>query len=115
VWFSFYFVCQGERGEMNEADAERLLLSYGYGANIMLSSKRRIQQNVHLTKRVLHLEQICTSLKLELNREREANKETLQQVREIDRQSGIFSLCLFDISIFLFYFIDIARNSQECH
>jgi progesterone-induced-blocking factor 1 len=41
---------------MNEADAEKLLLSYGYGANIMLSSRRRIQQNVHLTKKVLHLE-----------------------------------------------------------
>jgi progesterone-induced-blocking factor 1 len=65
---------------MNEADAEKLLLSYGYGANIMLSSRRRIQQNVHLTKKVLHLEQISTSLRLELNRERANNKETLEQV-----------------------------------
>lgn len=65
---------------MNEADAENLLLSYGYGANIMLSSRRRIQQNVHLTKKVLHLEQISTSLRLELNRERANNKETLEQV-----------------------------------
>lgn len=65
---------------MNEADAEKLLLQYGYGANIMLSSKRRIQQNVHLTKRVLHLEQISTSLRLELNKERAAHKDLLDQV-----------------------------------
>lgn len=65
---------------MNEAEAEKILLSYGYGANIMLSSKRRIQQNVHLTKRVLHLEQIATGLRLELNRERAGAKDLQDQV-----------------------------------
>ena len=58
-----------------------MLLSYGYGANIMLNSKRRIQQNVHLTKRILHLEQVNTTLRVELNKERESIKETLSQVR----------------------------------
>lgn len=70
---------------MNEAEAEKMLLSYGYGANIMLSSKRRIQQNVHLTKRVLHLEQISTSLRLELNRERATIKDLMDQVEKKKR------------------------------
>lgn len=64
----------------DETQAEKMLLSYGYGANIMLNSKRRIQQNVHLTKRILHLEQVNTTLRVELNKERESIKETLSQV-----------------------------------
>lgn len=46
----------------------------------MLNAKRRIQQNVHLTKRMLNLEQINTSLRLELNRERSNYKELQDQV-----------------------------------
>lgn len=65
---------------MNEADAEKILLSYGYGTNLMMNSKRRIQQNVHLTKRVLHLEQLNTSLRIELNKERNNLKELQDQV-----------------------------------
>ena len=57
-----------------------MLLSYAYGANIMMNSKRRIQQNVHLTKRVLHLEQLNTTLRIELNKERAAFKELQDQV-----------------------------------
>jgi progesterone-induced-blocking factor 1 len=69
------------KGEnFDETQAEKMLLSYGYGANIMLNSKRRIQQNVHLTKRILHLEQVNTTLRVELNKERESIKETLSQV-----------------------------------
>ncbi|CAF0717911.1 unnamed protein product [Brachionus calyciflorus] len=69
-----------ENGHINEADAEKMLLSYGYGANIMMNSKRRIQQNVHLTKRVLHLEQLNTSLRIELNKERNNLKELQDQL-----------------------------------
>jgi hypothetical protein len=57
-----------------------LLLSYGYGSNMMLNAKRRIQQNVHLTKRMLNLEQINTTLRLELARERNNFKELQDQV-----------------------------------
>ena len=46
----------------------------------MLNSKRRIQQNVHLTKRILHLEQVNTTLRIELNKERENIKEMINQV-----------------------------------
>lgn len=46
----------------------------------MLNAKRRIQQNVNLTKRVLQLEQLNTSLRIELNRERNNFKESQDQV-----------------------------------
>ena len=46
----------------------------------MVSAKRRIQQNVHLTKRILHLEQLNTSLKIELERERADHKQALEQL-----------------------------------
>ncbi len=55
-------------------------MSYGYGSNIVLNSKRKIQQNVHLTKRILHLEQLNTTLRCELNKERSNYKELQEQV-----------------------------------
>ncbi len=64
----------------NNEEAEKLLFSYGYGANIVTSAKRRLLQNVHLTRRVLHLEKLNTSLRHELEREREAYKELIIQV-----------------------------------
>ena len=57
-----------------------MLLSYGYGSNIVLNSKRRIQQNVHLTKRILHLEQLNTTMRIELNKERANYKEIQDQL-----------------------------------
>ncbi len=71
-----------ERGESGEegVDAERLLMSYGYGGSMVLNSKRRIQQNVHLTKRVLHLEQLNTTLRCELNKERANYKELVERL-----------------------------------
>ena len=69
-----------ESGNINESEAEKLLMSYGYGANIMMNSKRRIQQNVHLTKRILHLEQVNTTLRIELDRERKNRNDVLDQV-----------------------------------
>lgn len=67
-------------GEVNETEAEKMLLSYGYGSNIMLNSKRRMQQNVHLTKRILQLEQINTSLRCDLNKERSNQTSLSEQV-----------------------------------
>ena len=69
-----------ETGIINENEAEKVLSSYGYGANIVLNSKRRIQQNVHLTKRILHLEQLNTSLRVELNKEKSNLKDLTEQV-----------------------------------
>ena len=57
-----------------------MLYSYGYGANIVTSAKRRIQQNVHLTKRILHLERLNTTLRRELEKERATCKELKDDV-----------------------------------
>ncbi|XP_033100257.1 progesterone-induced-blocking factor 1-like [Anneissia japonica] len=51
----------------NEDEAERVLFSYGYGANVPTTSKRRLKQSVHLARRVLNLERINTSLRKELD------------------------------------------------
>ncbi|CAF1266072.1 unnamed protein product [Adineta steineri] len=54
----------------NDGDANKILFSYGYGASLPTSAKRRLQHSVHLAKRVIQLEQANTSLRLELDRER---------------------------------------------
>ncbi len=70
---------------MNETEAEKLLLSYGYGSNMMLNAKKRVQQNVHLTKKILHLEQLNTTLRHELNKERNSLTELQDQVNIFGR------------------------------
>lgn len=60
----------------NESDAERVLFSYGYGANVPSTAKRRMQQSVHLARRVLQLERANTSLRNEMEREKK-KKELL--------------------------------------
>ncbi|MEQ2216571.1 hypothetical protein XENOCAPTIV_018469, partial [Xenoophorus captivus] len=52
----------------NEEEAERVLFSYGYGANVPTTAKRRLKQSVHLARRVLQLERQNTSLRRELDR-----------------------------------------------
>lgn len=69
-----------ETGEIDDTQAEKMLLSYGYGSNIVLNSKRRIQQNVHLTKRILQLEQLNTSMRCQLNKEQANYKELMDQL-----------------------------------
>ncbi|CAF1259480.1 unnamed protein product [Rotaria sordida] len=58
----------------NGNDANKILFSYGYGASLSTSTKRRLQHSVHLAKRVIQLEQANTSLRLELDRERKRKK-----------------------------------------
>ncbi|CAL8299155.1 unnamed protein product [Merluccius merluccius] len=52
----------------SEEEAERVLFSYGYGANVPTTAKRRLQQSVHLARRVLQLERQNTSLRREVER-----------------------------------------------
>lgn len=52
----------------NEEEAERVLFSYGYGANVPTTAKRRLKQSVHLARRVLQLEKQNTALRRELER-----------------------------------------------
>ncbi|XP_017288075.1 progesterone-induced-blocking factor 1 isoform X2 [Kryptolebias marmoratus] len=50
----------------DEEEAERVLFSYGYGANVPTTAKRRLKQSVHLARRVLQLERQNTALRREL-------------------------------------------------
>lgn len=62
----------------NEEEAERVLFSYGYGANVPTTAKRRLKQSVHLARRVLQLERQNTSLRREL----ESHKSQTGQISE---------------------------------
>ncbi|XP_022061964.1 progesterone-induced-blocking factor 1 [Acanthochromis polyacanthus] len=62
----------------NEEEAERVLFSYGYGANVPTTAKRRLKQSVHLARRVLQLERQNTSLRREL----EMHKSQRGQISE---------------------------------
>ncbi|KAK2824439.1 hypothetical protein Q5P01_021614 [Channa striata] len=62
----------------NEEEAERVLFSYGYGANVPTTAKRRLKQSVHLARRVLQLERQNTSLRREL----EKHKSQTGQISE---------------------------------
>ncbi|EDV25416.1 uncharacterized protein TRIADDRAFT_23663 [Trichoplax adhaerens] len=64
----------------DEADAEQLLYSYGYGANIPSSSKRRLQQSVHLARRILKLEKDNTKLKQDLQNYQIKNEQLSDEV-----------------------------------
>uniref|UniRef100_A0A673I1E9 Progesterone immunomodulatory binding factor 1 n=1 Tax=Sinocyclocheilus rhinocerous TaxID=307959 RepID=A0A673I1E9_9TELE len=76
----------------NEDEAERVLFSYGYGANIPTTAKRRLKQSVHLARRVLQLEKQNTLLRRDLERqtahssqiseELEAANQLLQQAQQ---------------------------------
>ncbi|XP_076799951.1 progesterone-induced-blocking factor 1-like [Clavelina lepadiformis] len=63
-------------GTNNPSDAERVLFSYGYGANIPTTAKRRMKQSVHLARRVLQLEKINTTLHADIQR----REEEMQQM-----------------------------------
>ncbi|XP_053563903.1 progesterone-induced-blocking factor 1 [Bombina bombina] len=54
----------------NEIEAERVLFSYGYGANVPTTAKRRLKQSVHLARRLLQLERQNTSLMNDLEHQK---------------------------------------------
>ena len=65
----------------NEDEAERVLFSYGYGANVPTTAKRRLKQSVHLARRVLQLERANTALRKETETQANKNMELADQVR----------------------------------
>lgn len=70
----------------NEEEAEKVLFSYGYGANVPSTAKRRLQQSVHLARRVLQLEKINTSLRQDVDREK---KKILQLAEEVKSANSL--------------------------
>uniref|UniRef100_A0A670IJM2 Progesterone immunomodulatory binding factor 1 n=1 Tax=Podarcis muralis TaxID=64176 RepID=A0A670IJM2_PODMU len=67
----------------SEEEAERVLFSYGYGANVPTTAKRRLKQSVHLARRLLQLEKQNTLLVKDL----EHQKEQVAQISE-ERDRG---------------------------
>ncbi|XP_066169481.1 progesterone-induced-blocking factor 1 isoform X1 [Sylvia atricapilla] len=72
----------------DEAEAERVLFSYGYGANIPTTAKRRLKQSVHLARRLLQLEKQNSLLIKDL----EHQKEQVTQIsQELDRANSLLN------------------------
>ncbi|KAM4905105.1 LOW QUALITY PROTEIN: progesterone-induced-blocking factor 1 [Sylvia borin] len=72
----------------DEAEAERVLFSYGYGANIPTTAKRRLKQSVHLARRLLQLEKQNSLLIKDL----EHQKEQVSQIsQELDRANSLLN------------------------
>ncbi|XP_072850834.2 progesterone-induced-blocking factor 1 isoform X2 [Pogona vitticeps] len=72
----------------NEDEAERVLFSYGYGANVPTTAKRRLKQSVHLARRLLQLEKQNTLLAKDL----EHQKEQVTQIsQERDRVNSLLN------------------------
>ncbi|NXX91871.1 PIBF1 factor, partial [Centropus bengalensis] len=72
----------------NEVEAERVLFSYGYGANVPTTAKRRLKQSIHLARRLLQLEKQNSLLVKDL----EHQKEQVTQIsQELDRANSLLS------------------------
>uniref|UniRef100_A0A8C4UGN8 Progesterone immunomodulatory binding factor 1 n=1 Tax=Falco tinnunculus TaxID=100819 RepID=A0A8C4UGN8_FALTI len=70
----------------DEVEAERVLFSYGYGANVPTTAKRRLKQSVHLARRLLQLEKQNSLLVKDL----EHQKEQVTQIsQELDRANSL--------------------------
>ncbi|XP_065534195.1 progesterone-induced-blocking factor 1 isoform X1 [Lathamus discolor] len=65
----------------DEVEAERVLFSYGYGANVPTTAKRRLKQSVHLARRLLQLEKQNSLLVKDLEHQKE-------QVTQISQELG---------------------------
>ncbi|KAJ8297810.1 hypothetical protein KUTeg_024341, partial [Tegillarca granosa] len=68
-------------GVEDEEEAEKVIFSYGYGANVPSNAKRRLQQSVHLARRVLQLEKINTGCRQDLERERNKIKQLAEELK----------------------------------
>lgn len=72
----------------NEDEAERILFSYGYGANVPTTAKRRLKQSVHLARRVLQLERQNSSVLKDLERHKD---QITQLSQELDRANSLLN------------------------
>eukprot|EP00118_Oscarella_pearsei_P015092 m.133244 g.133244 ORF g.133244 m.133244 type:complete len:729 (+) comp38121_c0_seq4:1182-3368(+) len=69
----------------DDAEAERVLFSYGYGANVPSTAKRRLQHSVHLARRVLQLERDNSLLKKDGSSQEERIAQLALQLDEGNR------------------------------
>lgn len=87
----------------NEEEAERVLFSYGYGANIPTTAKRRLKQSVHLARRLLQLEKQNTLLRRDLEKR---NTHTGQISEELEAANHLLQQAQQPYS----YLIDTVRQ-----
>ncbi|KAL2087881.1 hypothetical protein ACEWY4_016709 [Coilia grayii] len=73
---------------VNEEEAERVLFSYGYGANVPTTAKRRLKQSVHLARRVLQLEKQNVQLRRDLERQ---NSQTGKITNELETANQLLA------------------------
>ncbi|XP_034521175.1 progesterone-induced-blocking factor 1 isoform X2 [Ailuropoda melanoleuca] len=66
----------------NEDEAERVLFSYGYGANVPTTAKRRLKQSVHLARRVLQLEKQNSLVLKDLEHQKEQVTQLSQEAQQ---------------------------------
>ncbi|XP_075805709.1 progesterone-induced-blocking factor 1 isoform X6 [Microtus pennsylvanicus] len=72
----------------NEDEAERILYSYGYGANVPTTAKRRLKQSVHLARRVLQLEKQNSLILKDLDHQKDQVRQLSQ---ERDRANSLLN------------------------
>ncbi|KAM4795981.1 progesterone-induced-blocking factor 1 [Rhinophrynus dorsalis] len=72
----------------NETEAERVLFSYGYGANVPTTAKRRLKQSVHLARRLLQIERQNSLLIRDLEQQK---TNTAQISLELDRANSLLN------------------------
>ncbi|XP_031217223.1 progesterone-induced-blocking factor 1 [Mastomys coucha] len=72
----------------NEDEAERILYSYGYGANVPTTAKRRLKQSVHLARRVLQLEKQNSLILKDLEHQK---NQVRQLSQELDRANSLLN------------------------
>ncbi|XP_006864380.1 PREDICTED: progesterone-induced-blocking factor 1 [Chrysochloris asiatica] len=72
----------------NEDEAERILFSYGYGANVPTTAKRRLKQSVHLARRVLQLEKQNSLILKDLEHQKD---QVTRLSQELDRANSLLN------------------------
>uniref|UniRef100_A0A2K6KTR2 Progesterone immunomodulatory binding factor 1 n=1 Tax=Rhinopithecus bieti TaxID=61621 RepID=A0A2K6KTR2_RHIBE len=71
----------------NEDEAERVLFSYGYGANVPTTAKRRLKQSVHLARRVLQLEKQNSLILKDLEHRKDQVTQLSQEVNNLNKRN----------------------------
>lgn len=71
----------------NEDEAERILFSYGYGANVPTTAKRRLKQSVHLARRVLQLEKQNSLVLRDLEHQKNQVTQLSQEVKNLNKKN----------------------------
>ncbi|XP_028911376.1 progesterone-induced-blocking factor 1 isoform X1 [Ornithorhynchus anatinus] len=72
----------------NEVEAERVLFSYGYGANVPTTAKRRLKHSVHLARRLLQLEKQNSLLVKDLEHQK---KQVMQISQELENANSLLN------------------------